>query len=301
MPAPDLNLLVALDILLSEGSVVGAAKRMQLSPSAMSRTLARLRDTLGDPLLVRAGRGLVPTPRAIEIRDHVRQLVNDATAALKSADRLDLTQLTQTFTLRTSEGFTETFGPELIDRVNSEAPRVRLRFVQKPNKDSAPLRDGLIDLETGVIEEVTAPELRTQALFRDRYVGVVRLGHAFTHGKMTPERFASGDHILVTRESVDKGPIDDALALVGVNRKIGTVVGGFATALALARVSDLIASVPERHTAGLRTGMYCFPLPVAMPEFTVSMLWHPRQDSDQAHQWLRQCVRDICRWPKDKA
>src|SRR5437016_1980844 len=168
MSTPDLNLLVALDVLLQEGSVARAAQRLRLSPSAMSRALARLRETTGDPLLVRAGRGLVPTPRALEFRERVGQLVQDGEAVLRPAEKLDLKQLVRTFTLRTSEGFVENFGPDLIARVGEEAPGVRLRFVQKPNKDSAPLRDGTVDLETGVVAETTGPEVRAQALFRDR-------------------------------------------------------------------------------------------------------------------------------------
>src|SRR6266700_7134699 len=132
---PDLNLLTTLDVLLAEGSVARAALRLQLSPSAMSRALARLRATTGDPLLVRAGRGLVPTPRALELRERVGQLVQDGEAVLRPAERLNLKQLVRTFTLRTSEGFVENFGPDLIARVGRQAPGVRLRFVQKPNRD----------------------------------------------------------------------------------------------------------------------------------------------------------------------
>src|SRR5712671_739856 len=109
MSSPDLNLLVALDVLLQEGSVARAAQRLRLSPSAMSRTLARLRETTGDPLLVRAGRGLVPTPRAFELRERVGQLVQDGEAVLRPAEKLNLKQLVRTFTLRTSEGFVENF------------------------------------------------------------------------------------------------------------------------------------------------------------------------------------------------
>jgi DNA-binding transcriptional LysR family regulator len=294
MPGPDLNLLVALDVLLAEGSVAGAARRLRLSPSAMSRTLARLRDTTGDPLLVRAGRGLVPTPRALALRERVSQLVQDSEAVLRPAETLDLKRLARTFTLRTSEGFVENFGPELIARVGEAAPGVRLRFVQKPDKDSAPLRDGAVDLETGVVGTATSPEVRAQALFRDRFVGVVRNGHALTGGEITPSRYAAGRHILVSRRGLDSGPIDDALRPLGLERQIVTIVGGFATALALARASDLIASVPERHTGNLRAGMHSFPLPVSMPEITVSLLWHPRLDADPAHRWLRACVRDVC-------
>src|ERR1044072_5318453 len=125
MSTPDLNLLVTLDVLLVEGSVARAAKRLRLSPSAMSRALARLRATTGDPLLVRAGRGLVPRPRALELRTRVGQLVQDTEAVLRPAEALDLKQLVRTFTLRTSEGFVEHFGPELIARASQAAPGVR--------------------------------------------------------------------------------------------------------------------------------------------------------------------------------
>jgi len=260
----------------------------------MSRALARLRRTTGDPLLVRAGRGLVPTRRALALRDQVGQLVQDAEAALRPVELLELENLVRTFTLRTSEGFVENFGPALIARVAAEAPGVRLRFVQKADKDSAPLRDGSVDLDTGVVGETTGPEVRAQSLFRDRFVGVVRSGHALSRGRITPARYAAAKHILVSRRGLAKGPIDDALQALGLERAIVVTVGGFATALALARDSDLVASVPERHTGKLRAGMHTFALPVAMPEITVSLLWHPRMDADPAHRWLRRCVREAC-------
>jgi DNA-binding transcriptional LysR family regulator len=294
MSAPDFNLLVTLDVLLAEGSVARAARRLRLSSSAMSRALARLRDTTGDPLLVRAGRGLVPTPRALELRDRVRQLVEGGEAVLRPAEKLDLKRLVRAFTLRTSEGFVENFGADLIARALEEAPGVRLRFVQKLDKDSAPLRDGIVDLETGVVGKTTGPEVRVQALFRDRFVGVVRRGHPLSQGEITLSRYASGRHISVSRQGLDKGPVDEALKPFGLERRIVTIVSGFSTALALARGSDLIASVPERHTARLRDGMFSFPLPVATPEITVSLLWHPRLDADPAHRWLRRCVQDTC-------
>ncbi|WP_137937381.1 LysR family transcriptional regulator [Chitinivorax sp. B] len=294
MTTPDFNLLLTLDALLTESSVARAARRLHLSPSAMSRALARLRDTMGDPLLVRAGRGLVPTPRALEIRDQVSELVQGIETVLRPAEKLDLAQLVRTFSMRTSEGFAETFGPRLIARINAEAPGVRLHFVQKPNKDSTPLRNGTIDLETGVVDLATAPELRTQALFRDRFIGAVRRGHPLCKQDITPEHFAAGGHVYVSRRGLDKGSVDQALQQIGLQRRILTIVDGFATALALARNSDLIATVPERHTDSLRDGMYSFPMPVPTPEITISMLWHPRQDADLAHRWFRACVRDVC-------
>lgn len=294
MSTPDLNLLVTLDVLLAEGSVARAAKRLRLSPSAMSRALARLRETMGDPLLVRAGRGLVPTPRALELRERVAQLVQDAEAVLRPTAQIDLQQLVRTFTLRSSEGFAENFGPALIARIAQEAPGVRLCFMQKPDKDSTPLRAGSVDLETGVIGQDASPELRTQALFRDRFIGVVRAGHPLSQGQITPARYAAGGHIYVSRRGLDKGPVDEALKSLGLARQVVTMVAGFSTALALARATDLIVSVPERHTASLRAGMHSFPLPLALPLFTVAMLWHPRMDADPAHRWLRGCLREVC-------
>jgi DNA-binding transcriptional LysR family regulator len=260
----------------------------------MSRALARLRETTGDPLLVRAGRGLVPTPRALELREQVAQLVQDAQAVLRPAELLDIGRLVRTFTLRTSDGFVENFGPGLIARIRAEAPGVRLRFVQKPQKESAPLRAGIVDLETGVVGDTTGAEICTQPLFEDRFIGVVRVGHALEHGEITPSRYSSGAHILVSRRGLDKGPVDEALSALGLKREIVTIVSGFCAALALARASDLIATVPERHTGNVRDGMHSFRLPIAIPSITVSLLWHPRMDADPAHRWLRGCVRDVC-------
>ncbi|MES2340482.1 MAG: LysR family transcriptional regulator [Pseudomonadota bacterium] len=289
----DLNLLVTLDVLLAEGSVAGAARRLRLSPSAMSRALARLRETTGDPLLVRAGRGLVPTPRALELRDQVGPLVEAAHAVLRPAQALDLSRLVRTFTLRASEGFVETFGPQLIARVAAEAPGARLRFLAKTDRDSGPLRDGHVDLETGVVGQAQGPEIRAQALFRDRFIGVVRPGHPLAEGQITPARYAGARHILVSRRGAETGPVDEALG--PLTREIATVVDGFSAALALARASDLVATVPERHTATWREDLFSFPLPAAPPEITISLLWHPRMDADPAHRWLRGCVRDVTR------
>jgi DNA-binding transcriptional LysR family regulator len=294
MSMPDLNLLITLDVLLTEGNVTRAALRLGLSPSAMSRSLARLRETTADPLLVRAGRSLVPTPRALELREKVSQLVVDAQAVLRPEKTPDLKQLVRTFALRTSEGFAENFGPDLAGRVSAQAPKVRLRFVPKLDKDSTQLREGTVDLETGVVGTMMGPEVRAQALFRDRFVGVVRLGHALSQGEVTPNRYANGRHIGISRRGLEMQPIDEALSLLGLERDIAVVVGGFSTAVAMSRASDFIASVPELHTGNLRAGMYTFSLPFPTPEFTVSLLWHPRLHADPAHRWLRDLVVKTC-------
>lgn len=294
MPQPDLNLLLTLDVLLAEGSVARAARRLRLSPSAMSRTLARLRTATGDPLLVKAGRALVPSPRALELKERVGSLVEDAVAVLRPAAPPDLAHVERTFTLRTSDGFVENFGAALAARVHAEAPDVRLRFLPKPDRDGTALRDGTVDLETGVIAATTAPEIRTQPLFRDHFVGVVRKGHPLCRGEITAARYAAGLHVGISRRGLDHGPLESALQALGLQRRVTTVVGGFTQALALVRTTDLVTSVPERHTGVLREQLHTFALPIAVPEITVSLLWHPRLEADATHRWLRRCVRDVC-------
>ncbi|WP_419825610.1 LysR family transcriptional regulator [Sphingomonas sp.] len=294
MDHPDLKLLVALDALLAEGSVVGAAARLGLSASAMSRTLARLRETTGDPLLVRAGRGLVPTPRADELRSRAARLVAEARDALRPTTELNLSRLEATFTLRTSDGFVENFGAALLARVVRDAPGVRLRFTPKLDRDTAVLRDGRVDLDTGVVGPATDPEVRASALFRDRFVGVVRSDHALAKRPITPASYAGEGHILGPREPAHRRPIDDALAALGLKRRVAVIVTGFGAALALVRGSDLVAAVPERHTEAMRDGLTSFALPFAMSEIAVSMLWHPRRDADPAHRWLRECLKEVC-------
>lgn len=294
MSQPDFNLLQTLDVLLAEGNVARAARRLHLSPSAMSRALARLRETTGDPLLVRAGRGLVPTPRALELRERVGALVQEAGAVLRPAAALDLGRLERRFILRSREGFVESFGAALIARVAAEAPGVCLCFQPKPDKDNTLLREGAVDLETGVVGSSTGPEMMTQALFCDRFIGVVRAGHPLAEGEMTPARYAAGGHILVSRLRPQRSAVDEALEAGGQERRVVTIVGGFAAALALARDTDLIATVPERHSGPLRAGMHSFALPLALPDFTVSLIWHPRLHADPAHRWLRGCVREVC-------
>jgi DNA-binding transcriptional LysR family regulator len=293
MNDPDLNLLLALDVLLTEGSVAKAARKLRLSPSAMSRTLARLREATGDPLLARAGRGLVPTPRANELRERVHALVLEAGSIMNAVEHMDPRKLVRRFNLRTSEGFVENFGARLIDQVRQAAPQVQLCFLMKPDRASGPLRDGAVDLETGVVGDMQGPEVRAIALFRDRFVGVVRQGHPLSFGEMTPQRYCAGRHILVSRGEGDRAPPDEALEKLSLKREITTIVGGFATAVALARASDLIASVPDRHTGVLKDGMHTFALPFPIPEMTVSLLWHPRMEADLGHRWLRRLVRDL--------
>lgn len=299
----DLNLLVALDALLAEGSVTGAARRLGLSNSAMSRTLARLRVATGDPLLVRAGRGLVPTPRAAELRDHVHALTQDAQAVLLPKNtHLDLASLDQVFTLRVSEAFMAFLAGPLVNAIAQSAPRVCLRFAAKPDKDARPLREGPIDLEVGVLG-TAAPEIRVRLLFHDRYVGVARLGHPLlTYASVTAERYAACGHVTTSRGNDMIESLDAGLASLGFQRALRVVVPGYPDAMRIARQTDLLAVVPHSclgnrlasHQADV-SGLATFELPVPLAPFNVSAMWHPRVDAAPAHRWLRDTVIAVCR------
>jgi DNA-binding transcriptional LysR family regulator len=300
----DLNLLAALDVLLAEGSVTGAARRLGRSSSAMSQTLTRLRSATGDPLLVRAGRVLVPTPRAAELRDRVHQLTRDMRAVLQpQMHHVDVSALELMFTIRASEGFVEFLATPLVAAIARAAPCVRLRFAAKPDKDARPLREGLVDLEIGVLAASSAPEIRTQFLFRDDFVGVARVGHPLLEGNgLTPNDMRPATTSWPHGTRAFTGPVDDALEKLGLRRVILVVVPGYPDAMRIARHSDLVALVP-RSCLGNNlasdhasiAGLENFDLPVGTPGIMISAMWHPRVDADPAHRWLRNTVMTVCR------
>lgn len=298
MAVPDLSLLPALNALLTEVSVVRAARKMGLSPSAMSRTLDRLRAATADPLLVRAGRGLVLTPRAEALRVQVRQVTQEALSVFQPGDDVfDPAAIERSFTIRANDGFVETMGARLLAGLRAEAPGVRLRFAPKPDKDVRALREGDVDLEIGVLGE-SGPEIRIQTLFRDRFVGVVRKGHPLLAEPITPRRYAACEHVAASRRGVAVGPVDRALADMGLSRTVIAVVPGFAAAVALAAASDLVALLPASYMAA-RLGVSesiglveSFDLPLEVDGITVSQMWHPRLDADAGHRWLRGHVLD---------
>ena len=293
----DLNLLVALDALLAEGSVAGAARRLGLSSSAMSRTLARLRAATGDPLLVRAGRSLVPTPHADGLRERVPSLTQEVRALLRPVVKtLDLAALERSFTLRTNEAFVQVIAARLVAAVTSAAPGVRVRFAPKADRDVRPLREGLVDLEIGVLGQ-TGPEVRVQTLFTDRYVGAVRQGHPLLVGEITAERFAACGHVIVPNTARTVDPVDEALATLGLKRNVVVEAPSFPAALAIACASDLVATVTETCIGAepMRAEAQGFALPTPTKAFAVSQMWHPRMDADPAHRWLRGLVHEVCR------
>jgi DNA-binding transcriptional LysR family regulator len=296
----DFNLLIALEALLAEGSVAGAARRLNLSESAMSRTLSRLRAATGDPILVRAGRDMVPTPHAEALRQQVGPLTQAVRNVLQPADEaFDPASLDRVFAIRANEGFVEAFAARLVSAAAAAAPKLRLHFAPKPDKSTLPLRDGQIDLDIGVLGGDAGPELRIQALYRDRFLGVAREGHPLFDAEITAERYAGFSHVVVSaRRGLRDGAVEVGLAALGLRRHVAAVVQSFPAALAVVGRSDLLSHVPESYLVSImefRSGLRSFPLPVETASITISQMWHPRVDADPAHRWLRGVILETCR------
>ena len=289
MHSVDANLLLALDALLQEGSVLGAARKMNLSPPAMSRTLQRLRDATGDPLLVRAGRRMVATPRALAMRDRVRSAAREVTALLGPPDALDLPTLRRTFTLRTSDYLLAVLGPRLDGLVRAAAPHAALRFVPEGSEDVEDLRAGDLDIDLGVQNQL-GPELRVRTLFDDVMVGLVRRAHPLK--RATPTQLAALPHVAVSRRGKMTGLLDRELARLGLARRVDRVVPSFLSAACLVASSDLLAVFPRRLAAIIAASfdVRAVPLRVELPPLRIAMAWHPRFDGDAAHAWLRATI-----------
>ncbi|MEU2725370.1 LysR family transcriptional regulator [Streptomyces smyrnaeus] len=296
----DLNLLVALDALLTEGSVTGAAQRLHLSTPAMSRTLTRIRRALDDPVLVRAGRHMVPTPRAVELAGEVREIVERAEAVFTpgaGADgAFDPAALERTFTLLADDTLLTVIGMRLLERVRVQAPGVSLRLIPEGPGESTALREGSADLELGVVSD-PAPETRVEQVFTDTNVGVVRRGHPLLEGEITPERFAAADHVTASRRGRLHGPIDELLAGRGLRRRVVASVPTLTSALMVVAQTDLVGRTGLRLGAAhvARLGLVSFEIPLELPDMPIAQAWHPRYEKDPAHSWLRHCVREIAR------
>ena len=287
----DLNLLAALDALLSTGSVSTAAERMHLSAPAMSHTLARIREALGDPILVRAGRKLVPTPRAVALRDPVRRLIADARLLMQPDGGVPLARVAREFTVRAPEGMGIVYGATLLAALRRDMPLARLRFVPESDSDAMALREGRIDLDVGTLPD-RGPEIQTALLYEQRIVGVVGAGHELLKSRITPKRLAAQQHVAVTRRAKSVEPIDNLLAGQGCARQIALTVPSAYGALMAAARSSLVACVPEplARTVAASLGLEIFKLPMAVPAEQVLQAWHPRDDVDPAHRCLRDAV-----------
>lgn len=288
----DLNLLTALDALLEEGSVAGAADRLHLSAPAMSRTLSRIRRATGDQILVRTGRTMTPTPHALAMRGEVHDLVQRAQAVLEPERELDLATLARTFTVRGHDAVTAAIGPALMVAVHEQAPGVALRMLAEASVDTNELRHGQVDLEVSSTKP-ELPEINHIHIGDDTLVAAMRPGHPLAAGDLTVARFAAAEQLTVSRRGRLEDPIDDKLAALGVRRRVVASAPTSTAAMLFAARSDLLVAVPERMCADTlgALGLVTKELPFATPRVSLYLAWHQRYDNDKAHAWLRRQVR----------
>jgi DNA-binding transcriptional LysR family regulator len=284
----DLNLLIALDALLEENSVAAAAERLHLSPPAMSRTLSRIRRATGDDILVRSGRTMTPTPRALELREETRELVRRATAVLTPPGPLDLDTLDRVFTIRGHDALAAALAPPLTALTAATAPHVRIRLLAEPSADVADLARGHTDLEIGATAP-SRPEIAAKTIGTDHMVAVFLDGHPLARGDLTSERLAAASHVTVSRRGRLHGVIDDVLAGQGLTRRVAASLPSSSAALDLVARSDLVTTVAEQvcRPVWTRLGLLTRPFPFPVPPVPVILTWHHRSDTDPAHTWLR--------------
>ncbi|MGE3176245.1 MAG: LysR family transcriptional regulator [Vicinamibacterales bacterium] len=313
MESRDLTLLLTLDALLQEENVTLAARRLGLSTPAASHALARIRERLADPILVRAGRRMVLTPRAEALRPLVRNLVEDATRVLSSAVPFSPASLKRTFTIFTTDHVLLVLGPALERIVRAEAPDVTLRFLPSVTDDWMPLRDGVADLSVCILGHFPS-EFRTRRLFTDRFVCVVRADHPHVGRRLTLDQFLALEHIVVAplgRQShVDevlaaqgraarggagrggaarRGTAPGGAVRGGLARRIRRVVPYFLSGLLMAAESDYILTVSERAARALagRLPLRLIAPPLPLSPYALHLLWHPRLENEPANAWLR--------------
>lgn len=296
MSKVNLNQLEDLEALLAEGSVTGAAQRLHLSAPAMSRRLAHLRHTFGDPLFVLAGRQLVPTERALALRERIQAVLTDA-RGIVVPPLVDFNTLERTLTIRANDGFIGAWAARLAARIAVDAPRVTLHFMPRVDKGMEALRSGEVDLDLGVLD-APAPEIHSQSLFKTVFVMAVRSDHPLAKKRrIDVTQFVRWPHVLASRRGHAQGSIDVALRALGLRRHVAVVVPGFQAALAMAISSDLIAAVPQTvvRWSTERDRLRAFPLPVDTPPVDIAISWHPRYHADPVHRWLREHVKATTR------
>lgn len=300
MNTPDLNLLVALHYLIEEGSVTGAARRMNVSAPAMSRTLSRIRSVFGDPILVRSQRGMVATPKALQVQDQVRGIVELAQGFFAQTQGFDLKTLKRTFSIRANDLFIGAYGVKLVELFKQHSPHAVLRLVSESDLDQDPLNAGSIDLAVSSMQKFGA-DIKVQNLFDTSFVGLARENHPIFDDAITVQRLVAFDHISVSRRGRARGPLDDVLAEQSLTRNVTFITPTFHSALFALAASDLI--LPVMPTLMLDTfdklglKLRPFTLPVPVTTVTIVQAWHPRLDNDEAHRWLRRTLKELTAQP----
>lgn len=291
----DLNLLVAFEAMLDERSVTGAARRVGIGQPSMSDALRRLRLMFRDELFVRAAGAMQPTPKALRAAPGLQAALRQLRATLGEQLPFDPGSARQAFTVAATDYATLVLLPPVTARLRDEAPQVDLCVLgYEKSGVGAMLARGEADIALGVFPQPPG-ETVAVPLFEERFVGVARRGHSAVQpgASLNAAAYAALPHALVTVRQDRSGALDKALAQLGLQRRIAVTLPHMLVLPALLHSSDLVAAMPERVARGaLAAGLDVFEIPVAMPPWTVAMLWNPAARTDQATAWLRRCVQD---------
>lgn len=294
-----LDLLRSLQALIEEEGVSHAARRLQVSEAAMSRTLAKLRVVFGDPILVASGRRLVATTFALGIRERVQALVEGADSLLEEQDAPDLAGLSPHFTLRANDLIVGAFGAAILAALRAECPGCTITFAPETDEEpSNDLREGRIDLYLGASDDMRS-EIRRQSIFPTSFRALVRAGHPILTEGITPASVARYEHISVSRRGRPHGPIDTVLKeRFGLKRRVVMVVPTYYAMVETLRMTDMILPLPGIAIDYLPIrSMHLeeFEFPFELPPVHSFQAWHPRRDSDPVHRWLRNTVYQVVR------
>jgi DNA-binding transcriptional LysR family regulator len=288
----DLGLLATLQALVEERSISRAAERMFLSQPAMSRALDRLQQIFGDELLVRAKQGYEPTHRALHLYAELQHLLPKLDSLMRG-DRFDPAMATDNFRIAATDFAASVLFPALVARLARQAPSTSLEILPWDDGVFRRLEANALDLALWVNN---APaEFRTEVLFSDKFMCLVREGHPVGRKAFTLERYLAYPHALVTLAHQRQGVIDKALEDKGIERRVQLKIPYFASAAWVIEGSDMILTVPallaKRLVKISRTRMLA--PPIELSEFRYIQVWHPRLDSDPAHQWLRRTMAKV--------
>jgi DNA-binding transcriptional LysR family regulator len=290
----DLNLLTSLDVLLEEASVTRAAKRLGKTQPAVSHNLRRLRELLGDPLLVRTPHGMQATPRAHELRPAVRAALEAAETVLQAAPRFDPARAERSFVLAMADQAAFQLLPPLVQRLAVAAPGITLQLRPPPTDLAAALAEGELELTIGVFSD-SPSGIRTELLWAEHFACVVRRGGPATRGPFDLRRYLARPHLLVAPRGRPGSIVDDLLARDHLHRRISVVVPHFLVVPPIIAASDLVWTAPDGLARALapRYGLVVRPPPLELPSFAIAMRWHLRLDRDPGLAWLRAQLREV--------
>jgi DNA-binding transcriptional LysR family regulator len=291
LAATDLNLLVAFDALLGEGSVSAAASRIGLSQPAMSKRLARLRALFRDDLFVRTGDGVRPTERALDLADPIRSALRQIEEALGGYGRFHASRSGRTFRIATTDHIAATLVPQIMATLRREAPRVSiiLRVMHRQELVEA-LERGEIDLAITLLPDAPTT-LKRATLFHERWVSLVSTNHPEIRDELTLDLFLKYPHVLITYVGDLKGHVDRLLDEQGLKRHVAMSLPFYLSVPAIVAKTDMITTISERVVRLLPwPGVRSFPVPLDYSGYNETMLWHRRNDGDPGHSWLRRVI-----------